>query len=103
MGERSRSGVIVTSSLFIGLVIGGLIQFLTPWLEGYLGVDAVVVFALGIGIVEGPTLISSIVLARRITRMWVRSALQATAPFLGFFGYLVAYGFLRHPPFTFPF
>jgi hypothetical protein len=35
--------------------------------------------------------------------MWVRSALQAAGPFLGFFSYIVAYGFLRHPPFAFPF
>ncbi|MCI4352226.1 MAG: hypothetical protein L3K14_02420 [Thermoplasmata archaeon] len=65
--------------------------------------SAVDIFGIGLGIVEGPALISAIVLARKVTRMWVRSALQATGPFLGFFAYVVAYGVLRHPPFAFPF
>ncbi|MCI4347660.1 MAG: hypothetical protein L3J97_03460 [Thermoplasmata archaeon] len=103
MRESSRSGVVAASSLFIGVVIGGLTEFFTPWLEGFLGVSAVVIFGLGVGLVEGPALISAIVLARKVTRIWVRTALQATGPFLGFFAYLVAYGFLRHPPFAFPF
>jgi hypothetical protein len=103
MRESSRSGVVVVCTLAIGLILGGLTELFTPWLSGYLGVSAEVIFGVGIVIVEGPTLIAAIVLARRVTRMWVRSALQATGPFLGFFGYIVAYGFLRHPPFAFPF
>jgi hypothetical protein len=103
MKERTRSGAVVSSSLFIGLVIGWLTELGTPWLSGFLGVSAVVVFGIGLGIVEGPTLVSAIVLARRVTRMWVRSALQATAPFLGFFAYLVAYGISRHLAVVFPF
>ncbi len=86
----------------IGSVLGGLTEAFTPWLSGFLGVSATVIFGVGLGFVEGPTLISAIVLSRRVTRMWVRSALQATGPFLGFFAYLVAYGVLRHPPFAFP-
>jgi hypothetical protein len=93
----------VLSSLFIGAVLGGLVEVFTPWLEVFLGVSAVVIFGLGLGIVEGPTLISAVVLSRRITRQWVRSALQATGPFLGFVAYVAAYGILRHPPFAFPF
>ncbi|HLY77010.1 MAG TPA: hypothetical protein VKT21_03920 [Thermoplasmata archaeon] len=103
MRESSRSGVVVGASLFIGFVLGAMTEFLTPWLEGYLGVSAAVVFGVGIVIVEGPTLIAAIVLSRKVTRMWVRSALQATGPFVGFFAYVVAYGVLRHPPFAFPF
>jgi hypothetical protein len=103
VGERSRSGVVVATSLLIGLVIGGGTQYLTPWAEAFLGVSAIIIFGIGLGIVEGPTLISAIVLARKVTRMWVRSALQAAGPFLGFTAYLVGYGLLRHPPFTFPF
>jgi hypothetical protein len=60
-------------------------------------------FGVGIAPVEGPTLIAAIVLARKVTRIWVRSALRATGPFLGFFAYVVGYGVLRHPPFAFPF
>ncbi|HEV2520034.1 MAG TPA: hypothetical protein VGX00_05365 [Thermoplasmata archaeon] len=103
MRENSRAGLVVTVSLLIGVILGAATQLLTPWLEVFLGVNAVVVFGLGIGIVEGPTLITAIVLCRRVTRAWVRNALQAAAPFLGFFAYLVAYGILRHPPFSFPF
>jgi hypothetical protein len=103
MGERARSGAVILSSLFIGSVLGAVVELSTPWLEAFLGVSAVVIFGLGLGIVEGPTLIAAVVLSRRITRMWVRSALQATGPFLGFLAYLAAYGFLRHPPFAFPF
>ncbi len=103
MSERSRSGVVITCSLLIGIIIGALTQLFTPWLEGFLGLSAVGVFGIGLGVVEGPTLISAIVLSRRVTRMWVRSALQASAPFIGFFAYLVAYGLARHPPFAFPF
>jgi hypothetical protein len=101
--ENTRAGLVVSVSLLIGLLIGGATQALSPSLEGFLGVNAVVVFGLGIGIVEGPTLITAIVMCRRVTRAWVRNALQAAAPFLGFFAYLVAYGVLRHPPFSFPF
>jgi len=61
-----------------------------------------VVFGLGLAIVEGPTLISAIYLSRRATEAWVRSAAQATAPFLGFFAYLIGYGFPRHPMLGFP-
>jgi hypothetical protein len=94
---------VVTTCVLIGLVIGALIEHFTGWLKGYLGVSTVVIFGIGLGIVEGPTLIAAIVLARKVTRMWVRSALQATGPFLGFFAYLVAYGFLLHPVFAFQF
>lgn len=103
MKESSRSGLVVTTSLLIGLILGGVIEAATPWLTGFLGVNAVVVFGLGLGIVEGPTLVSAIVLTRRVTRAWVRSALEATAPFLGFSAYLVAYGVSRRPPLSFPF
>jgi hypothetical protein len=103
MRESSRSGVVVATSLFIGVVLGGVTEVFTPWLAGFLGVSAAVIFGVGLVIVEGPTLISAIVLSRKVTRMWVRSALQATGPFLGFFAYVVAYGILRHPPFAFPF
>jgi hypothetical protein len=103
MRESSRSGVVVAFTLFIGIVLGGLTELFTPWLSTYLGVSAEIIFGVGIVIVEGPTLIAAIVISRRVTRMWVRSALQAAGPFLGFFGYIVAYGFLRHPPFAFPF
>jgi hypothetical protein len=103
MRENTRSGVVVVCTLFIGVVLGGLTELFTPWLSVFLGVSATVVFGVGVAIVEGPTLLAAIVLARKVTRMWVRNALQATGPFLGFFGYLVAYGFLRHPPFAFPF
>jgi hypothetical protein len=103
MRESSRAGFVIAVSVFIGSLIGAGTQLASPWLEGFLGVNAVVVFGLGIGIVEGPTLITAIVLCRRVTRAWVRNALQAAAPFLGFFAYLVAYGILRHPPFAFPF
>jgi hypothetical protein len=103
MRESSRSGVVVVCSLFIGALLGALTEFFTPWLDGFLGVSAAIIFGVGIVIVEGPTLIAAIVLARKVTRMWVRSALQAAGPFLGFFSYIVAYGFLRHPPFAFPF
>jgi hypothetical protein len=103
MRERSRAAVVVSSSLFIGVVIGGLTELATPGLSAFLGVSSVVVFGLGLAIVEGPTLISAIILSRHVSRMWVRSALQATAPFLGFFAYLVAYGLARRPPLTFPF
>jgi hypothetical protein len=102
MRERTRSGTVVASSLVIGTVLGWLVELGTPWLSGFLGVSAVVVFGIGLGIVEGPTLVSAIVLSRRVTRMWVRSALEATAPFLGFFAYLVAYGISRHLPFVLP-
>jgi hypothetical protein len=103
MRESSRSGAVVATSLFIGGVLGGLTEVFTPWLSGFLGVSEVAIFGIGLAIVEGPTLISAIFLARKVTRMWVRSALQATGPFLGFFAYVVAYGVLRHPPFAFPF
>ncbi len=103
MKENSRSGLVIATSLIIGGAIGAATQVMTPWLDGFLGVSPVVVFGLGIGIVEGPTLVSAIVLARRVNRAWVRNALQAAAPFVGFFAYLLAYGFLRHPLFTFPF
>ena len=103
MGERSRSGIVLLTSLLIGLAVGGLTQLFTPWIEDFLGISAVAVFGIGLGVVEGPTLISAIVLSRRVTRQWVRSALQASAPFLGFFAYLAAYGVARHPPFAFPF
>ncbi|HZY92944.1 MAG TPA: hypothetical protein VFG07_09290 [Thermoplasmata archaeon] len=103
MGERSRSGTVIVTSILIGLAVGALVQVFTPWLGDFLGISPVAVFGIGLGIVEGPTLISAIVLARRVTRVWVRSALQAGAPFLGFFAYLVSYGILRHPPFAFPF
>ncbi len=102
MTERSQSGVVVVSALFIGFFTGVLVELFTPWLSGFLGISGVAVFGIGLGIVEGPTLISAIVLSRRVTRMWVRSALQATAPFLGFFAYLVAYGVSQHPPFSLP-
>lgn len=98
MSERSTSGVVLGSSLFIGLVLGGLVEWGTPWLTGFLGVSAVVVFGIGLAVVEGPTLVSAIVIARRVTRIWVRSALQASAPFLGLFAYLVGYGLARDPP-----
>ncbi|MCI4347247.1 MAG: hypothetical protein L3J97_01345 [Thermoplasmata archaeon] len=100
--ENSRSGVVVASSLLIGSTFGALVEIFSPWLEGFLGVSAVVIFGLGLGIVEGPTLISAIVISRRVARVWVRSALQATGPFLGFLAYVVCYGLLRHPPFAFP-
>jgi hypothetical protein len=103
MGERYQSGVVIVTSLLLGLLLGGLVEYLSPRLEPFLGVSAVVIFGLGLGIVEGPTLIASIFLSRRVTRAWVRSALQAAGPFLGFFAYLVGYGVLRHPPFAFPF
>jgi hypothetical protein len=93
----------VNSLLFIGRDIGWLTEPGTPWLCGFLGVSAVVVFGIGLAIVEGPTLGSAIVLARRVTRMWGRSALQAAAPFLGFFAHLVAYGISRHLAVGFPF
>jgi hypothetical protein len=102
MRESSRSGFVVATSLLIGLAFGGLVEMFTPWLEQFLGVSAAVIFGVGLGIVEGPTLISAIVISRKVTRIWVRSALQATGPFLGFFAYVVAYGLLRHPPFAFP-
>lgn len=102
MRERSKAGIVIASSAGMGLMVGGLIELGSPWVEAFLGVGAVVVFGLGLGIVEGPTLVSAIVLCRRVTRAWVRSALQATAPFVGFFAYLVAYGLARHPPFSFP-
>lgn len=101
--ERTRSGTVVTVALVIGVLTGALTQLLTPWVEGFLGISAVAVFGIGLGFVEGPTLVAAIALCRRVTRMWVRSALEATAPFLGFFAYLVAYGVTRHPPFAFPF
>jgi hypothetical protein len=103
MRENSRSGVVVTICLLIGAVLGALTEYFTPWLSGYLGISAADIFGVGIVIVEGPTLIAAIVLSRKATRVWVRSALQAAGPFLGFFSYIVAYGFLRHPPFAFPF
>lgn len=90
-------------SILIGAVIGAGVQILTPRLDTFLGVDPVVVFGLGIGVVEGPTLVAAIVLCRRVNRAWVRNALQAAAPFIGFSAYLFAYGLLRHPPFSFPF
>lgn len=62
-----------------------------------------VIFGLGVAVVEGPTLITAIYVARRVTRIWVRSALQAAGPFLGFFAYLVAYGLSRHPVPSWPF
>lgn len=103
MRENSRSGAILAVSLFIGMAIGVGTEILTPWLGQFLGVDAVVIFGLGLAFVEGPTLISTIVMARRVTRVWVRNALQASGPFVGFFAYLLAYGISRHPPFNFPF
>lgn len=103
MVENPRSGAVIGSSLLIGLVFGVGTELLSPWLETFLGVNAIVVFGLGIAIVEGPALIAAIVIARRVARAWVRNALQATAPFLAFFAYLVGYGLARHPPFTFPF
>lgn len=103
MRESSLSSGVLAVSLLIGLAFGVGIELLTPWLGRFLGVNAVVVFGLGLALVEGPTLITAIVMARRITRVWVRNALQASGPFLGFFAYLVAYGVSRHPPFSFPF
>jgi hypothetical protein len=103
MRESFQSGTVVATSLIIGIVLGGLTEVFTPWLEGFLGVSASVIFGVGLVIVEGPTLITAIFLSRKVTRIWVRSALQAAGPFLGFFGYVVAYGVLRHPPFAFPF
>ena len=103
MRESSRSGVVVVVSLLIGFLLGGTVEYFTPWLEGYFGVSAAVIFGVGIVMVEGPTLIAAIVLARKVTRIWVRNALQATGPFLGFFAFVLAYGLLRHPPFAFPF
>ena len=103
MGERSRSGAVVATSVMIGLVVGVATQATTPLFETFLGFSAVVIFGIGLGIVEGPTLVSAIVLCRRVNRAWVRSALQAAAPFVGFTAYLVAYGVSRHPPFSFPF
>ncbi len=102
MRENSRSGLVLLTSLLIGGAIGAATQILTPGFEEFLGVSPVVVFGLGIGVVEGPTLVTAIVLCRRVQRAWVRNALQAAAPFVGFFAYLVAYGILRHPPFSFP-
>lgn len=102
MRERYQSTLILVTALLIGVFTGVLVEVFTPWIEVYLGISAVAVFGIGLGVVEGPTLVSAIVMARRITRAWVRSALQASAPFLGFFAYLVAYGFLRHPLFSLP-
>lgn len=102
MRERYQSTLILVTALLIGVFTGVLVEVFTPWIEVYLGISAVAVFGIGLGVVEGPTLVSAIVMARRITRAWVRSALQASAPFLGFFAYLVAYGFLRHPFFSLP-
>ena len=103
MNERSQSEVVIATSILIGLAFGVLVEVFSVWIENYLGLSAVAVFGLGLGVVEGPTLISAIILSRRITRNWVRSALQASAPFVGFFAYLIAYGFLRHPLFSLPF
>ncbi len=103
MAERARSGAVLATSALIGLLIGGGTELSSPWLETFLGVSGVVIFGLGLAVVEGPTLIAAIVMARRVTRAWVRSALQASGPFVGFFAYLVAYGLLRHPLFAFPF
>lgn len=103
MPENSRAGAVIATSLAIGFLIGVATQLLTDPLEGFLGVNAVVVFGLGIGVVEGPALISAIVLTRRVVRPWVRSSLQAAATFVAFSAYLLAYGLLRNPPFTFPF
>lgn len=101
MKESSRSALVVGTATVIGLVIGSLIELSTPWVSTFLGISAVAVFGIGLGIVEGPTLVASIVQARFVTRQWVRSALQASAPFLGFFAYLVGYGLALHPPFHF--
>ncbi|HYK94068.1 MAG TPA: hypothetical protein VEY07_08540 [Thermoplasmata archaeon] len=100
MTERARSAGILTLSAVIGGATGAVVEVGTPWFGDFLGISAVGVFGIGLAVVEGPTLISAIVLARRVTRNWVRSALQASSPFLGFFAYLVAYGVLRHPPFN---
>lgn len=101
MRESSRSGTVVLTAVVIGLVIGALVELATPWFSAFLGISAVAVFGIGLGIVEGPTLVAAIVQSRFITRQWVRSALQASAPFLGFFAYLVGYGLALHPPFSF--
>lgn len=103
MPENSRAGLVILTSLVIGSLIGVATQVLSVPLQAFLGVNAVVVFGLGIGVVEGPALISAIVLTRRVVRPWVRSSLQAAATFVAFSAYLVAYGLLLHPPFTFPF
>jgi hypothetical protein len=101
--ESSLSAEVLIVSLFIGVVIGAGTEIFTPWLGAFLGVNAIVIFGLGLALVEGPTLISAIVMSRRVTRVWVRNALEASAPFVGFFAYIVAYGYSRHPPFSFPF
>jgi hypothetical protein len=103
MPENSRAGWVILTSLAIGGVIGVATQLFTGPVETFLGVNAVVVFGLGIGVVEGPALVSAIILTRRVVRTWVRSSLEASATFFAFFAYVVAYGLLRHPPFTFPF
>lgn len=103
MAERSRVGAVVVASLLIGFLMGYGTEFASPWLTAYLGVSAIVIFGIGLGIVEGPTLISAIFIARKVTRPWVRSALQATGPFLGLFAYLVGYGLSRHPGLDLPF
>lgn len=93
---------MVTASVVIGLLIGWGAALATPWLMTFLGVSAVVIFGLGLAVVEGPTLISAIYISRRVTRTWVRSALQAAGPFLGFVAYLLAFGFAQHPLQLFP-
>lgn len=103
MGARSRGGTVVVASLFIGVLIGWGTALATDWFTGFLGVSAVVIFGLGLAVVEGPTLISAIYISRRETRPWVRSAWQASGPFLGFVAYLLAYGLAQHALLGVPF
>ena len=102
MNERRAIWSVVGLTLALGLLAGATTERLTASAEVFLGVDSAVVFGLGIAFLEGPSVVLSIVIPHRLTRMWVRNALEAGGPFLAFAGYVVAYGLLRLPPFDIP-
>ncbi len=101
MGERRTVVWVLLVTLALGLVAGALIERATPALGSFLNENSAVIFGIGIIFLEGPSLVLSIVLPRRITRIWVRNALEAGGPFMAFAGYVLAYGLLLNPPFRF--
>ncbi|MDE1819605.1 MAG: hypothetical protein KGJ23_06175 [Euryarchaeota archaeon] len=101
MGERWTVVGVLGLNLGLGFLAGAVVEDLSVPSAAFLAVSTAVIFGLGIAFLEGPSLILSIALPRRITRMWVRNSLQAGGPFLAFVGYVAAYGLLLHPPFSF--
>ncbi len=102
MKDRTTIAGVLFLDMVLGLVAGALTELFTPQISAFINENISVVFGVGIIFLEGPSLVLSIVLPRRMIRIWVRNAIQAGGPFLAFAGYVLGYGLLLHPPFAIP-